>query len=549
MTMIDDSTTGAVRSAPWNLADVLDAVAGRVPDAPAVIDGPVTRTWREFEERAAAFAADLVDLRLPAQSKVALYLRNCGELLEAFYGTMKASGVPVNVNYRYGDDELVYLLTDSETSAVVFHAEFLETVRRIAPRLPGVLRWYLVGEPDPTASLPARVVPYEERTTASLGSASAPSGPRSGSDLVLVYTGGTTGMPKGVMWPQNELFEGLMNSSRDVFGLPEYDDLDDVLDAIQIPGPRGMAPCPMIHGTGLMHQVVMLLSGGTCVIFDPRRFDARQLWNAVADQKVTALVIVGDAFGRPMLEVLEEEGDALDLSALEVISSSGAVWSASCKRGLLQHLPHIRLWDTLASSEGYGVAFSYATADTVESSGSFTMSSNARVLTADGRLLARGEAGAGVVAVGGALPLGYYRDPEKSARTFQVIDGTRYSVSGDYVEVTREGRLDFRGRGSSCVNTGGEKVYVEEVDEVIRDHPAVADAVCVGAPDDRLGSIVCAVVALRPGEGLSLEELRDWVKGRLASYKAPRRLLLVDEVQRTVQGKPDYVALTELARA
>jgi fatty-acyl-CoA synthase len=303
-----------------------------------------------------------------------------------------------------------------------------------------------------------------------------------------------------------------------------------------------------MHGTGLFHQFVILLSGGSAVIYDNRRFDAHRLLDTVARQRVTALVIVGDAFAGPLVEALDEAPGRYDLSALQVISSSGAIWSRATKLALLRHLPHITIWDALAAGEGFGVGKSLMTADDPgDETATFTLGAHVRVRLADGSFLPPGQPGEGAVVVTGALPLGYHKDPVKSAATFVVDGDLRYSVPGDMVEVLPDGRARFLGRGSGCINTGGEKVYVEEVEEVVHGHPAVADVACVGVPDDRFGAIVCAVVRLRPGAQLTAEELTAFVRGRLAGYKAPRRLVIVDDVPRTAQGKPDYRVLKDLA--
>jgi acyl-coenzyme A synthetase/AMP-(fatty) acid ligase len=297
----------------------------------------------------------------------------------------------------------------------------------------------------------------------------------------------------------------------------------------------------------------MLLSGGTCVLLSLQPFDAEKLLRHVAAERVTAMVIVGDAFGRPIVEALDRIGSELDLSALEVISSSGALWSSDVKQALLRHLPQLNLHDSLASSEGFGLGFSITKAAdlplTDESTGQFGLGPHVRVWTDAGHFLAKGKAGRGLAYVAGPLPLGYYRDETKSASTFQVIDGVRYSAPGDYVEVRPDGTVVFLGRGSACINTGGEKVFAEEVDAVIRRHPEVVDAACVGVPDPRFGAKVCAVVVLREGSTLTREQLADHVKAELAGYKAPRVMVVTDVLPRTPQGKVDYPAVNDLALA
>jgi acyl-CoA synthetase (AMP-forming)/AMP-acid ligase II len=540
----------------WNLADVLDAIAAEIPDSSAIISPEGTLSWSALDSQAEALAADLDALGLQRQAKVAVYLRNVPEYLVAYVAALKGSYVPVNVNYRYAADEITYLLTDSEADAVVVAAEYAPVVVAVAERVPRVRRWYVVGRvPEVLAPLVAdgRVVAYGDAVQ-------RPVAPRrhtrSGDDLLMIYTGGTTGMPKGVMWRQADLYEALMGASRAAFGLPPATCLADLLDSMERDEPlrpRGLSCSPLMHGTGLLQQFVMLLSGGTCVLLVQQPFDAEALLRYVADKRVTAMVIVGDAFGRPLVEALDRMGGEIDLSALSVISSSGALWSGDVKAALLRHLPQASLHDSLASSEGFGLGFSVTTAADLPlaagATGRFGLGPHVRVLTDDGRFLASGEPGRGLACVAGPLPLGYYRDEAKSASTFQVIDGQRYSAPGDYVEVRPDGTVAFLGRGSACINTGGEKVFAEEVDAVLRRHADVVDAACVGIPDPRFGQRVCAVVVARAGRSLSREQLADHVKRELAGYKAPRALVLVDTLPRTPQGKVDYPAVNALAAA
>ena len=536
----------------WNLADILDAIAAEIPAAPALISADQGLTWAQFDAQARSLVAEFDALGLERQAKVAVYLRNAPEFLVSYVAALKGAYVPVNVNYRYAADEIVYLLSDCQAEAVVIGAEFAGILLAVADRLPAVRRWYVVGDiPDSLFGLleARRVVAYREairRPPTALRHA------RSGDDLLLTYTGGTTGMPKGVMWRQRELYDALMGSSRAAFGLPPATSMADLLEVMVRPGPRGLSCSPLMHGTGLLQQFVMLLSGGTCVLLAQQPFDAEALLRYVADQRVSAMVIVGDAFGRPIVEALDRLAGELDLSALTVISSSGALWSGDVKAALLGHLPGVSLHDSLASSEGFGLGFSVTTAADLplpaQATGRFGLGPHVRVRTDEGRFLAAGESGRGLAMVAGPLPLGYYRDEAKSDATFTVLDGVRYSAPGDYVEVRPDGTVAFLGRGSACINTGGEKVFAEEVDLVVRRHPAVADAACVGISDPRFGQRVCAVVELRPGAALDQQELAEHVKRELAGYKAPRALVLTPQLPRTPQGKVDYPAVNRLAQ-
>lgn len=533
----------------WNFGNIFEAIARAIPQAPAIVDGSRTFTWSEFDARSAALGTALREAVTEHQARVAVYLRNCAEFLESYNACLLARLIPVNVNYRYGADELVYLLDDSDAEAVVVHADFADKVLAIRPRLPRVRRFYVVGGiPQSLAALAAEgvVVDYEAALAECAGRRPEV-GERSGEDMVFVYTGGTTGMPKGVMWRQEDLFNALVPTSKDTFGIPTMNSVADLVGALKQPGPRGLSASPLMHGTGLFHQFVMLLSGGTAVIYDNRKFDPRRLLRTVSDQRVTAMVIVGDAFAAPLVEILDAERDDYDLSQLEVISSSGAIWSRANKLGLLRNLPHVTLWDALAAGEGFGVGKHMMTAgDTADDTATFVLGAHVRIRQADGVILPPGTPGSGAVVVTGALPVGYFKDPAKTAATFVTEGSLRYSVPGDFVEVLEDGRARFLGRGASCINSGGEKIYVEEVEEVLHNHPAVADVACVGAPDERFGAVVCAVVQVRDGHEVSLPELAGFVKERLADYKAPRRMVVVDSVPRTAQGKPDYNRLREV---
>ena len=529
----------------WNLADIMEGIAARIPDAEAIRDGDRSFSWREFDRRTAALAADLRARGLPRQSTVAVYLRNCAEYLESYVGIMKAGHVPMNVNYRYGVDELVHLLDDADARLVVVHEEFLPRVDEAARRLPGVTGWIVVGD---TAAVDPWLLPGRTAYDDAVGRPPAGSEPgRSGGDTILIYTGGTTGLPKGVLWTQHNLFEALVGSANRAMDLPPVRTVEELLDSLPSPPPRGLAASPLMHSTGLLNQFMVLLSGGTAVVSKARRFDPQVVLRTVEQYAVSSLTIVGDAFARPLLTELRAHRGHYDLSALTLIVSSGAMWSHEVKSGLLAELPGVALYDAFGSSEGFGLGVSVALPGEVLETAQFRLGAGVRVLGDDNRWIESGQEGIGRIAVTGFLPEGYYKDPEKSAATWPTIDGVRYSVAGDHVHVRRDGSLALLGRGSACINTGGEKVYPEEVEEVLKRCPGVLDAAVVGLPDPRLGSTVCAVVA-RGRDGVpDAVAVVAHVKEALAGYKAPRRVVFVDGVPRTEHGKVDYAAVTRLA--
>ena len=527
----------------WNFAEVYERVAEAFPDAPCHIQGQRTFTWAQFDRRANALAADLLAAGLSEQSKVAAYLYNGPEYMETYQASFKAGLAPVNTNYRYGPEEIIYLFDNADAEAVVFHASFAPLLDGIRGRLPKVKRWYAVADGSPE---PEWAVSYESVVGPGADRVVAPWG-RSPDHVLLLYTGGTTGMPKGVMWRQDDLFNVLGGGGNPILGEPPREDLDDFAARLTGPGARIMPACPLMHGTGQFTTYIAMNGVGCVVTMDDRGFDPAKLWDTVQDQQVNALVIVGDAFAKPLLAALDGQPGHWDLSSLLVITSSGVMWSHDTKQGLLKHLPSVILFDSLGSSEAVGMAASVSSAGSASETAKFTLGDRVKVLTEDGREVQPGSGETGMVAIGGYIPLGYYKDPEKTAKTFREVDGRRYSIPGDWATVNEDGSLKLLGRGSVCINTGGEKVYPEEVEEVLKELPAIADAVCVGLPDERFGEIICAVVQAAPGSDIDADATIEHVRGRLARYKAPRQVLVVDSIGRSPAGKVDYRGLRDLA--
>ncbi len=531
----------------WNFADVWGVVAEIFPDRPAVAQGAVRLDWRDFDRRAGAVAASLKDAGLAHQSKVAQYLYNCPAYLESVFACFKAGLVPVNTNYRYTDDELVYLWENADAEAVVFHGSFTERVERIRGRLPAVKVWYWLADGEHT-ECPDWATPYE--TAAEGPPATGTSGPRSGDDMLFIYTGGTTGMPKGVMWRQDDLF-AILNRTGEV-RYPPDGDLGDVRSVLEKPSkypPARLVPGPpLMHGTGLFTAMSVLSSAGSIVMPESRHLDVVALLDLIQAERVTEMSIVGDAFAKPILAALDAEPDRWDISSLWLIISSGVMWSAEVKAGLLRHNPKLVLADTLGSSEALGMARSTSRAGQTSETAGFVLGDNTKVLTDDGREVVPGSGEQGRLALRGRGPMGYYKDPEKTASTFMVIHGERWTIPGDFATVRADGSVQLLGRGSVCINTGGEKVFPEEVEEAVKLHPAVADAVVVGVPDDRFGETVTAVVELAPGREAPADgELIDWVRARLAAYKAPRHVVRVETIGRSPSGKVDYRRLRDRA--
>jgi fatty-acyl-CoA synthase len=308
-----------------------------------------------------------------------------------------------------------------------------------------------------------------------------------------------------------------------------------------------MPACPLMHGTGQFSALLAMIGGGCVVSLTGRQFDPTELWQTVQDQRIAAVAIVGDAFARPMLEALDASPGRWDLSSLRLISSSGVMWSHEVKQGLLRDVPGVLLFDSLGSSEAVGLGASFSSGDAAAQTASFSLGPLVRVIGDDGRFVEAGSAEIGMVGIPGFIPVGYYKDPDKTARTFRTVDGTRFSIPGDYATVAGDGTIHLLGRGSVVINTAGEKVFPEEVEEVLKQHPAITDAVAVGLPDARYGEVVCAVVEVAPGASVDPAEVTEFVRRRLARYKAPRRVVVVDSIGRSPAGKVDYRGLRALA--
>ncbi len=528
----------------WNFGDVFEVVAEAVPDRPAQIHGDVVRTWREFDRRANALAHDLRDAGLGQQSKVACYLYNGPEYFEVVQGSFKGAFVPFNTNYRYGPEEVAYLFDNADAEAVVFHSSFAELLDSIRGQLPLVKRWYAV---DDGPGIPPWAVSYEALVGDGADRMVPPWG-RSGDDLLMLYTGGTTGMPKGVMWRQDDLVTALGRGGNALVGIPPAESLDEIAERAT-GGVNLLVACPMMHGTGQFTAFGTMQVGGAVVALPSRRFDPAELWRVVEERSIHVLAIVGDAFARPMLAELEANPGGYDTSSVLAMISSGVMWSQEVKDGLIRHIPQVVLSDNFSSSEALGMGTSVSRAGATESTARFKVGPRCKVFTEDGREVVPGSGEAGMVAVGGPQPVGYYKDQAKTDATFRVVDGVRYSIPGDWATVNEDGTLNLLGRGSVCINTGGEKVFPEEVEEVLKRHPSVRDAVCVAVPDDRFGEAICAVVEPEGTTAPGLDELSTHVRASLAAYKSPRYLVVVDTIGRAANGKVDYKGLTARARA
>jgi acyl-CoA synthetase (AMP-forming)/AMP-acid ligase II len=547
-TSATDSNDTARNDTGWNLADLWETIAGRLDGALAQQQGDRQISWAEMNQRANGVAQALLDVPGAAeQNKIAQYLYNSPEYLESTFAAFKAGYATVNTNYRYAAEELVYLWDNGDVTAVVFHGTFVEQIEAIRNRVPRITTWLWVD--DGTGSCPDWATPYED--AAAGGTDTNVSGPwgRSGDHLLLLYTGGTTGMPKGVMWRQDDLF-GVLDANNKK-RMPPEQDLDAVEQRVVKAGPRNMPGAPLMHGTGLFNAISNLMVGGSITTMVGRHFDPAEFLGTVEQYRINSTSIVGDAFAKPILRALDAEPDRWDISSLRVIVSSGVMWSKETKDGLLTHNDRLIMVDSLGSSEAIGMATNTTTAESAAEAktgtAKFELGPTTRVITDEGADVVPGSGELGRVALRGRTPIGYYKDEAKSAETFVVIDGDRYSIPGDYATVDVDGTVNLLGRGSQCINTGGEKVYPEEVEECLKLHPSVADAAVVGLPDDKWGEAINALVEPHAGATIDPEALRAHVKANLAAYKAPKAVFPIDSVSRAANGKLDYKALKQIA--
>ena len=516
----------------FNLAELFETVARTVPDREAVVHGTRRLTFAELDERAGRLAAVLASAGVGVDDHVGLHLWNGTEYLEGMLAAYKLRAVPVNINYRYVADELRYLFDDADLVAVVHEPSFASLVEEARPP---ALRFTL-----------ARGDAYERALTA-VDSPAPPAAGRSGDDRYILYTGGTTGPPKGVVWRHEDIFFAALGGGGD----PPITSPEELGERAPRGRTRMLPACPFMHGSAHWMALSTLYRGGTIVIDPSPTFRAEDVWQAVADEAVTFLVIVGDAFARPLLEALDGPGrDRWDLTSLTVILSGGAVLSPTVKDELLARLPGCMVVDGFGASETGGQGQMVAVPRATGTNPRFRMDAATTVLDDDLRPLAPGSGVVGRLARRGRIPLGYHKDPERTAATFPVVDGVRWSVPGDLAVVEDDGTITVLGRGSVSINTGGEKVHPEEVEAALKGHPSVFDAVVVGIPDPRWGQRVTAVVQLRPeATPPSVDDIAAHVRQSLAGYKVPRSLVVVDEVLRSPSGKADYRWALDVALA
>ncbi len=524
----------------FHYATLWEAITDVIGDRDAIVNGEVRRTWTEYDERASRLASAFEAAGLGPDSKIGMYLYNGNEYMEAQFAGMKIRGVPINVNYRYLDDELLYLLENSDAEALVFHTSLGDRVARVMERAPKVRLWIEVD--DGGESVPGAVA-FEELIA---GHDPAKRIVRSADDLYMLYTGGTTGMPKGVMYDIGGMMQGLMAAAYPILGLgmPPIDEIPGLIAKLheETGGMTSIPACPLMHGTGMwLGAFIAHLAGSNVVTLTSRSLDAHELWQTVERERATQVVIVGDAFAKPMLRALQEakdEGRSYDISSIRFIMSSGVMWTSEVKQQLLEWHDFL-LIDAMGSTEG-SMGTQITSRGNVGETARFTMAPTTKVFAEDGRQVEPGSGEAGMVAAGGSVPFGYYKDETKSKATFKTIDGVRYSFPGDWALVEADGSLTLLGRGSNCINTAGEKVYPEEVEEAVKLHDDVIDCLVIGVDDEKFGQRVTGIASVQPGSNLDSDAIRDFLRDKIAAFKLPKQLFVVDQVRRAPNGKADY---------
>jgi acyl-CoA synthetase (AMP-forming)/AMP-acid ligase II len=524
----------------YNFADVWEMAADASGDKEALVVGDQRRTYAQLEENANRLANHLLGIGVAPGHHVGLYLENCAEYLEAMIACFKIRAVPININHRYVAGELEYLLRNSDSVGLLHGPQHAAVIDAVLPNVPSV-RWSLVTGDEYEAALAAA---SPERP---------PRGDRGDDDHYVMYTGGTTGLPKGVVWRQGDAFFACLGGGDPMRMQGE------VTSPAELPERMGadityLPLAPLMHAAAQWTSFMWFFGGGKVVLM-PGSLDPARVWRTVEEERVQLITVVGDAVAKPLLDAWEAmpEAERPDVSALFSISNGGAPMSTSCKARILASFPNVMVNDGFGSSEAGIQGSSRVTAADAPTSGPVRFSTAGSkptlVLGDDDRPVEPGSGVVGRIVTGGRLPLGYYGDPEKTAATFLTYEGERWLITGDLATVAEDGTVELLGRGSVSINTGGEKVHPEEVEGVLHGHPSVADVLVVGVPDDRWGSAVTAVVQPHPGTAPTLDELVAHCKRHLSGYKAPKHLVLVERVERSPAGKADYRWAAETAAA
>ncbi|MEH6549123.1 MAG: acyl-CoA synthetase [Pseudomonadales bacterium] len=522
----------------FNIADLFESIVDAKPDDLALVCEQRRLSYAQLEERTNRLAHYWQSLGFGEGDHIGLQLRNGSEYIEGMLAAYKIRAVPININFNYVENELAYIYDNADLVGLVSHREFLPQAIAVAADQQQ-LRNILYVEDDSDIEPDANCVAYEQALTQSSPERNFPE--RSQDDLYIVYTGGTTGMPKGVMWRHVDIFFSAMGGGDPDGSKGPVESPEELVERIPPMGMASLPTPPFMHAAAQWLAMTTLFSGGKLVIPANGAFDPQAILQAVSDEKVLLIVIVGDAMAIPLCNELEANPDKYDTSSLFAIASGGALFSPTIKNRVLQLLPGRMIIDGLGSSETGAMGNKLSAEDGDSDQPRFMVSDFITVLDDNDQAVEAGSGIIGRLAKKGYVPLGYYNAPEKSAETFVEINGERWAIPGDMASVEEDGTILLHGRGSTSINTGGEKVFPEEVEATLKAHPAIVDTLVVGIPNERWGQIVVALYQTDSAEELDLDQVRDFCKGKIAGYKGPRALIKVEHIKRTPAAKADYV--------
>ena len=537
----------------FNAADIFEGVVDRVPDREAIVHGSTRLTYKELDARSNKASNALKKLGIKKGSHIGIYAFNCVEWLEIMLGAYKLCAIPININYRYVEEELKYLIDNADMEAIFYHKQFSNKLENIKSHLPLLKDFICIEDDSGEDDVIDKSFNFEDLIANE--DESRLDVDRSGDDKYILYTGGTTGMPKGVVWRMEDVLMTLGGGIDAVTG-EKYPTPEAFADKCLQDQTIALALAPFMHGGAQWQSFNSFFSGWKLIINDQVSFDADYVWEVVAKEKVMNLTIMGDAMGRPLCDALPraiEKG--LDLSSLFVLSSTASVFSASIKDTILEYLPNLFLIDAVGSSETGATGVNIHTKDgKLKDSGGgpkFTKPNFSEILNLDTKevIPPSDTETIGYLARKGHVPVAYYKDEEKSKKTFIEVGGVRYSIPGDMAKYEEDGQMTLLGRGSVSINSGGEKIFPEEVEMALKAHPNIFDCLVVGVKDDRWGQKVVAVIQRRENDELLLDDIKDVASKYIASYKMPKEIVFSELIERAPSGKPNYQWAQEFANS
>ncbi|MBB5186111.1 acyl-CoA synthetase (AMP-forming)/AMP-acid ligase II [Zhongshania antarctica] len=524
----------------FNLADLFEAVADKVPEREALVCGDRRSSFADLDAGANQMAHYLAAQGVKAGDHVGLYMYNCSEYLEAMLACFKIRAVPINVNYRYVKDELLYIFDNADMVACIHHREFIPAIAEVRDAAKKLKIFVSVA--DETNEDLSLIGAVDYHNASESQSKARDFAERADEDYFILYTGGTTGMPKGVMWPHKNVFFAAMGGGGHFSPLGACEKPEDIRERVMENPLRGIALAPLMHGASWWYACIQLLAGNTLVLNHNRSFDGDKVWQIVADEKVHAVQIVGDAMAIPLLDSLAANPDRWDLSNVFNVGSGGAIFSEAKQDAFKKFFPNVFITNAFGSSEGGQMGMDNGSKKTASGLGNVSRTDYMDVIVEEeGKAPRHAEMGeTGIFARAGYIPMGYYNDPVKTAKTFLEVDGKRWLLTGDAAKLEDDGSITVFGRGSNCINSGGEKIFPEEVEVALKAHEGIFDALVVGVADDRWGSRVSAVIQARKGIKLDLNNVQEHCRKHIAGYKVPREIHLIEELPRAPSGKPDY---------